>query len=108
MKQISSTEFESEVLRATEPVLVDFFTDHCGPCRMLAPVLEEIGRESQGHIKVVKVDAASESALAASLGVNAVPALFAFKNGNVVGQTVGLKSKASLKKWFEDSLNPTT
>src|SRR6188474_1608067 len=104
MKQISSTDFDSEVLRSKEPVLVDFFTDGCGPCRMLAPVLEEIGSESQGQIKVVKIDAATESALAASFGVNAVPALFVFKNGSVVGQTIGLKSKASLKKWFEDSL----
>ena len=104
MKQISSTEFDAEVLRSKEPVLVDFFTDGCGPCRMLAPVLEELASEGNGLFKLVKVDAASESALAASLGVNAVPALFVFKNGNVIGQTIGLKSKASLKKWFEDSL----
>ena len=102
MKQISSTEFDAEVLRSKEPVLVDFFTDGCGPCRMLAPTLEELERE--GKFKLVKVDAAVEAALAASYGVNAVPALFAFKNGNVVGQTIGLKSKAGLTKWFEDSL----
>lgn len=102
MKQVSNAEFDSEVLRSKEPVLVDFFTDGCGPCRMLAPVLEEMERE--GKFKLVKIDAASEATLAASFGVNAVPALFAFKDGNVVGQTVGLKSKAGLTKWFEDSL----
>ena len=102
MKLISSAEFDSEVLRSKEPVLVDFFTEHCGPCRMLAPTLEELERE--GKFKLVKVDAAAEATLAASYGVNAVPALFAFKNGNVMGQTVGLKSKAGLAKWFEDSL----
>ena len=85
MKQISSTEFDSEVLCSKEPVLVDFSTESCGPCRMLAPVLDEIGSESDGQIKVVTIDAASESTLAASFGVNAVPALFAFKGGNVVG-----------------------
>ena len=102
MKLISSAEFDSEVLRSKEPVLVDFFTEHCNPCRTLSPVLEELERE--GKFKLVKVDAANEAVLAASFGVNSVPALFAFKNGNVVGQTVGLKSKAGLTKWFEDSL----
>jgi thioredoxin 1 len=102
MKQISSTEFDAEVLRSKEPVLVDFFTDGCGPCRI--PVLEELATEGNGQFKLVKVDAASEASLAASFGVNAVPALFVFKNGNVIGQTIGLKSKATLKKWFEDSL----
>lgn len=104
MKQIASAEFESEVLRSKEPVLVDFYTQDCPPCRMMAPVLQEIETEASGRFKVVKVDAATELELAVSYGVRAVPAFFAFSNGKCVGQTVGAKSKANMKKWFEESV----
>ena len=104
MKQVAAAEFESEVLRSKEPVLVDFFTETCPPCRMMAPVLQEIEAEAQGQFKVVKVDAGTEMELAAEYGVRAVPAFFAFANGKCVGQTVGAKSKANMKKWFEDSV----
>ena len=103
MKQISAAEFDVEVLRSKEPVLVDFFTDGCQPCRMMSPVLHELETESDGRFKVVKVDAAAESQLAASYGVRAVPAFYAFTNGKCVGQTIGAKSKANMSKWFEDS-----
>jgi len=104
MKQIGAAEFESEVQRSKEPVLVDFFTETCPPCRMMAPVLQEIETEAQGQLKVVKVDAAAEAELAVKYGIRAVPAFFAFSNGKCVGQTVGAKSKANMKKWFEDSV----
>jgi len=71
---------------------------------MMAPVLQEIETEAQGQFKVVKVDAAAETELAVEYKVRAVPAFFAFSNGKCVGQTVGAKSKASMKKWFEDSV----
>ena len=104
MKQVTAAEFESEVLRSKEPVLVDFFTDQCNPCRMMAPVLAEIETEAQGQFKIVKVDAGAEMELAVQYGVRAVPAFFAFSSGKCVGQTVGAKSKANMKKWFEDSV----
>jgi thioredoxin len=104
MKQVTTAEFESEVLGSKEPVLVDFYTDSCPPCRMMAPVLQELEAEAGGAFKVVKIDAASEGQLAASLRVNSVPAFFAFASGKCVGQTLGAKSKASMKKWFEDSV----
>ena len=107
MKQVASAEFEAEVLRSKEPVLVDFFTETCPPCRMMAPVLQEIEAESNGQLKIVKVDAGAELELAASYGVRAVPAFFAFSNGKCVGQTVGAKSKAGMKKWFEDAVRTT-
>jgi len=93
MKQVASAEFESEVLRSKEPVLVDFFTETCPPCRMMAPVLQEIETEAQGIFKVVKVDAGTEQELAAEYGVRAVPAFFAFSNGKCVGQTVGANQR---------------
>lgn len=107
MKQITSLEFESEVIGSEGPVLVDFFTDGCQPCRTMAPVLQDMETEANGSFKVVKVDAAAEAALAASHGVTSVPSFFAFANGKCVGQTVGAKSKTSIKKRFEDSVHTT-
>jgi thioredoxin 1 len=104
VKQITHSEFDAAVLRSREPVLVDFFTDGCGPCRMMAPILQEIETEANGALQVVKIDAATEPALAASYRVQAVPAFLAFVNGRCVGQTQGTKSKTSMKKWFADSL----
>jgi|SRR5262245_15483858 len=104
MKQITAAEFEAEVLRSKQPVLVDFYTDTCQPCRMMSPVLQELETEAGGQLKVFKVDAASETELAATYGVRAVPAFYAFANGQCVGQTVGAKSKANMKKWLDDSI----
>ena len=104
MKQITHADFDAEVLRSKEPVLVDFYTDGCGPCRMMAPVLQEIETEANGSLKVVKIDAAADAALAASFRVTGVPTFLAFSKGQCVGQTVGAKSKSSMKKWFDDSV----
>lgn len=104
MKQITQAEFETEVLGSKGPVLVDFYTDTCPPCRMMAPVLQEMETEANGAFKVVKVNAATEAALATSFRVSAVPSFFAFSNGKCVGQTLGAKSKANIKKWFEESV----
>ena len=104
MKQISGAEFESEVLGSKEPVLVDFYTDTCPPCRAMAPVLQEMEAEAGGKIEVVKIDAAAEMQLASSYRVSSVPAFFVFANGKCVGQTLGAKSKAHMKKWVEESI----
>lgn len=104
MKQITGAEFETEVLGSKEPVLVDFYTDSCAPCRMMAPVLQDLEKEGNGAFKVVKIDAAVEAALAASFRISGVPSFLAFANGVCVGQTVGAKSKTNIKKWFEDSV----
>ena len=104
MKQVTGAQFDSEVLASKEPVVVDFYTDDCGPCRALSPILQDWALESNGTVKVVKVDAASESVLAASYGVNVVPTVLLFSNGKCVAQTVGLKSKNNMKKWYEDAL----
>lgn len=104
MKQINSAQFESEVLHAKGPVLVDFFTEGCSPCRALAPILQEWELESKTGVTVVKIDAVADQALAASYNVNAVPALFLFLNGKCIAQTVGLKSKRNLTQWIEDTL----
>ena len=87
MREITGAEFESEVLGSKEPVLVDFYTDTCPPCRAMAPVLQEMETEANGSFKVVKVNAATEAELAASFRISSVPSFFAFSNGKCVGQT---------------------
>ena len=104
MTQVTNANFDAEVLKSKEPVLVDFYTDTCPPCRMMAPVLAEIETEANGSLKVVKINAADEFELSSQFRVSGVPAFFAFANGKCVGQTVGAKSKANMKKWFEDSV----
>ncbi len=108
MKQITSAEFDSEVLAAKEPVLVDFYTDTCPPCRAMSPILQDWENEANGALKMVKVDAATELQLASLYRVNAVPAFYLFSNGRCLSQTMGLKSKSSMKKWFDDALRLAT
>jgi thioredoxin 1 len=107
MKQITGAEFKSEVLGSKEPVLVDFYTDTCPPCRAMAPVLQEMETEAAGSYKVVKVNAGTELELTTSFRVNAVPTFLIFSNGKCIGQTLGAKSKTQMKKWVEDSLRTT-
>jgi thioredoxin 1 len=107
MKQITGAEFEAEVLKAPHPVLVDFFSEDCGPCRMMVPTLQEIETEANGSLKIVKIDVVAEPMLASQFRVTAMPTFLAFARGNCVGQTVGAKSKSSMKKWFEESVRST-
>jgi thioredoxin 1 len=104
MTQITGAEFESQVLGSKEPVIVDFYTNDCPPCRMMAPLLQEMEAEAKGQFKVVKIDAAVEMQLASQFRVSSVPAFFVFANGKCVGQTLGAKSKVHMKKWLEDSI----
>ncbi|MBR6676294.1 MAG: thioredoxin [Clostridia bacterium] len=100
MKEImlSDVNFPEEVLSATEPVLVDFYADWCGPCRLLSPILAEIAEE--GKIKVCKVNVDREPALAAAFEVSSIPLVIAFKDGNVVGTSLGLTTKEKLVSLF--------
>jgi thioredoxin 1 len=93
---ISSSDFESEVLQSGKPVLVDFWAEWCGPCRMLAPLLDEIAEEQADKVKIVKVDVDREQSLAAQFGIQSIPTLLIFKNGEKRDQIVGLTSKKIL------------
>ena len=95
-KIISSAEFESEVIKSNVPVLVDFFATWCGPCKMLAPTLEEVGAEVAGRANVVKVDIDASPDLAQRFGVMSVPTLMVFKDGQVVNQAVGVQPKPAV------------
>ena len=96
---ITATEanFNDEVLRSSTPVLVDFWAEWCGPCKMLTPVLEELATEYDGKVRIAKVNIDDHQNLAAQYRITAIPTLLVFKNGQVSEQMVGAKSKRDLK-----------
>ena len=94
---LTAESFDQEVLKSTTPVLVDFWAEWCGPCKMLAPILEELAVEYAGKVKVTKLNTDDHQALAAQFRINSIPTLLFFKNGNVVDQVLGLKSKKDFK-----------
>ena len=105
-KAIAITEgnFKQEVLDSKEPVLIDFWAEWCGPCRMVGPIVEELAGEYTGKVKVGKVDVDSNQTLAGSFGVSSIPTLLVFKGGRPVNGVVGVRSKADLAKMLDEAL----
>ncbi|CAH0991868.1 Thioredoxin 1 [Sinobacterium norvegicum] len=96
--------FEAEVLNADVPVLVDFWAEWCGPCKMIAPVLDDLAEEYAGKIKVVKVDVDANNETPTKFGVRGIPTLIIFKGGNADATKVGALSKTQLREFIEGSL----
>ncbi len=101
---VSDKDFESEVLKASGPVLVDFWAEWCGPCRALGPSVDALATEKSGAVKVVKVNIDDSPNAPAKYGVRSIPTLLIFKNGEVVAQTVGSMAKSDLFKWVDSSI----
>ena len=95
---LTQDNFETEALKSATPVLVDFWAEWCGPCKMIAPILDEIAEEKLGKIKVAKVNVDENQELAAKFGIRAIPTLLLFKDGLVKEQMVGMVGKKDLEK----------
>ena len=96
--ELNNNNFEQEVLKSQIPVLIDFWSTWCGPCRMMAPVVDAIAKEKDGEVKVCKVNIDENQALAEKYGVMSIPTFVIIKNGNETGRTIGVQSKEEIMK----------
>ena len=101
MLEITSKNFKTEIETSDKPILVDFWAPWCGPCRMIAPVLEEFSSENENKLKVGKVNVDNEMALAEKFNINSIPCLILFKQGTIVKTLVGYQDKDQLNKLLE-------
>lgn len=101
---VGDADFDTAVLQSGEPVLVDFWAEWCGPCRMIGPSLEELAAQYDGKVKIAKVNVDENPESPALLGVRGIPALFLFKDGEVVSNKVGAAPKAALKAWIDSAI----
>jgi thioredoxin 1 len=101
---VSDDAFEKDVLNADQPVLVDYWAEWCGPCKMIAPVLEEIAEEYSGRVKIAKLNIDENPATPPKYGIRGIPTLMLFKNGNVEATKVGAVSKSQLSAFLDSNL----
>ncbi len=97
-QEVTDQTFDRDVLQSNQPVLVDFWAPWCGPCRMVAPIVEELVSEYAGRVKFVKLNTDENPSTAARFGIRSIPTLLVFKNGQPVGQIIGFRPKSDIKK----------
>jgi thioredoxin 1 len=103
VSKVSDSDFEAQVLKCAEPVVVDFWAEWCGPCKMIAPALEEIAGSMSGKVKIVKLNVDENPATAAKYGIMSIPTLMLFKNGELASRQVGAAPKQKLEAWINSS-----
>ena len=103
-KHVTDASWQADVLDSELPVLVDFWADWCGPCKMIAPALEEISEELAGKVTIAKMDIMENTKIAGELGVQSIPLMVLFKGGKQVAQKLGAAPKSQLKGWLEGEL----
>lgn len=101
---VTDANFDAQVLKSDTPVLVDFWADWCGPCKMIAPALEEISEELAGQVTIAKMDIMENPDVPGRMGVQSIPLMVLFKNGEPVAQKLGAAPKGQLKSWLESVL----
>ena len=101
---VTDASFEDDVLKSDKPVLVDFWADWCGPCKMIAPALEEISEELGEKVTIAKMDIMENTSVPGQIGVQSIPLMVLFKNGEAVAQKLGAAPKSQLKGWLESEL----
>ncbi len=104
IKHVSEASFEADVLKSERPVLVDFWAEWCGPCKAIAPILEEIAKDYDGKITVAKVDVDANQGISAKFGIRGIPTLILFKNGVSAAQKVGAVSKGQLTAFIDSNI----
>ena len=102
-EKVTDSTFDTDVLKASEPVVVDFWAEWCGPCRMIGPALEEISNELAGKVKIVKLNVDENPGVAAKLGIRSIPTLMLFKDGKLAAQKVGAAPKGDLSRWIQQA-----
>ncbi|ODN69496.1 Thioredoxin C-1 [Methylobrevis pamukkalensis] len=102
--KVTDTSFEADVIGAGKPVVVDFWAEWCGPCRMIAPALEEIANEMDGSVTIAKLDIDQNQNTAIKYGVRSIPTLILFKDGQPAAMKVGAASKTDLKNWIANAI----
>jgi thioredoxin 1 len=102
--KVSDATFEAEVLKSSEPVLVDFWAEWCGPCRLIAPALEEISGAMNGKVKILKLNVDENPATATKYGVMSIPTLMIFKDGQLASRQVGAAPKQKLEQWINTAV----
>jgi thioredoxin 1 len=104
-QKVDKNNFQADVLQSSEPVVVDFWAEWCGPCKMIAPSLEEIATELNGKVKIAKLNIDENPELAAEFGVRSIPTLMIFKGGEVADMKVGALPKTALSSWIGGAVN---
>ncbi len=102
INQITDATFEDEVLKSEVPVIIDFWAEWCGPCKMITPILEKVAAEAEGRVKIVKLNIDENLDTPSKFGVRSIPTLMLFKDGKAVGTKVGVASKTAVSAWFEE------
>jgi thioredoxin 1 len=108
IKTVSDATFDADVLQSGQPVLVDYWADWCGPCKMVAPILDEVSKDYAGRLTIAKLNVDENKSVPAKYGIRGIPTLMLFKDGAIVGTKVGALSKSQLTQFIESAIAPST